>query len=141
MSLKLDSGSLTPSDIRSAAWQTTLCEIEIQKEEFQQFGILADWSKETTYRTLVLAEAELVYKNNHISHSVYVTFNLDAAQLGERYAKFGHFLTAKKPNETAILWLSKFWEWLGEWKDKEVLLSMVSPFCLLPSKNGSLEFV
>ncbi|KAK0232349.1 tRNA synthetases class I-domain-containing protein [Armillaria nabsnona] len=91
--------------------------IETQKEEFQQFGIMADWSKETTYRTLdhgyemrqlngliyrhyrpihfspssrsALAEAELVYKGDHISHSVFVTFNLDAAQSGERYAKFG----------------------------------------------------
>ncbi|SJL18208.1 uncharacterized protein ARMOST_21786 [Armillaria ostoyae] len=116
MSLKTDSRSLTPSDIRLAARQTTLCEIETQKEEFQQFGIMADWSKETTYRTLaifqkmvengliyrhyrpvrfspssrsVLAEEELVYKDDHISHSVYVTFNLDAAQSGERYAKFG----------------------------------------------------
>ena len=37
----------------------------------------------------MLAEEELVYKDDHISHSVYVTFNLDAAQSGERYAKFG----------------------------------------------------
>ncbi|PBK94614.1 isoleucyl-tRNA synthetase [Armillaria gallica] len=99
--------------------------IETQKEEFQQFGIMADWSKETTYRTLghgyemrqlaifqkmvengliyrhyrpvrfspssrsALAEAELVYKDDRISHSVYVAFNLDAAQSGEIYAKYG----------------------------------------------------
>ncbi|KAK0496309.1 tRNA synthetases class I-domain-containing protein [Armillaria luteobubalina] len=123
--LGTDSRSLTPSDIRSAARKTALREIEIQKEEFQQFGIMADWSKETTYRTLdhgyemrqlgifqkmvengliyrhyrpvhfspssrsALAEAELVYKDDHISHSVYVTFDLGVAQSGERYAKFG----------------------------------------------------
>ncbi|KAK0192240.1 hypothetical protein F5146DRAFT_1038989 [Armillaria mellea] len=52
MSLKTDSRSLTPSDIRSAARKTALREIETQKEEFQQFGIMADWSKETMYRTL-----------------------------------------------------------------------------------------
>ncbi|PBK70887.1 isoleucyl-tRNA synthetase [Armillaria solidipes] len=115
--LGTDSRSLTPSDIRSAAWKTALHEIETQKEEFQQFGIMADWSKETTYRTLdhgyemrqlaifqkmvengliyrhyrpvhfspssrsALAEAELVYKDNHISHSVYS---------GEKYAKYSH---------------------------------------------------
>ncbi|KAK0187120.1 hypothetical protein F5146DRAFT_1063566 [Armillaria mellea] len=57
-----------------------------------------------------------------------------------RLSPFGiNFSTAEKPNETAILWLSKFWEWLGEWKEKEVLLPMISPFHLLPSKNGSLE--
>ncbi|KAG7446854.1 isoleucyl-tRNA synthetase, partial [Guyanagaster necrorhizus] len=120
-----DSRSLSPSDVRSAARKTALREIETQKEEFRQFGIMADWSKETTYRTLdheyemrqlaifqrmvengliyrhyrpvhfspssrsALAEAELVYKDDHISHSVYVTFNLDVAQSGERYAKYG----------------------------------------------------
>ncbi|KAK0445212.1 tRNA synthetases class I-domain-containing protein [Armillaria borealis] len=123
--LGTDSRSLTPSDIRSAARKTALHEIETQKEEFQQFGIMADWSKETTYRTLdhgyemrqlaifqkmvengliyrhyrpvhfspssrsALAEAELVYKDDHTSHSVYVTFNLHVAQSGERYAKYG----------------------------------------------------
>ncbi len=52
MSLKKDSRLLTPSDIRSAARQTALREIETQKKEFKQFGIMADWSKQTTYRTL-----------------------------------------------------------------------------------------
>ncbi|KAK0186642.1 tRNA synthetases class I-domain-containing protein [Armillaria mellea] len=92
--------------------------IETQKEEFQQFGIMADWSKETTYRTLdhgyemrqlaifqemvengliykqyrpvhfspssrsALAEAELVYKDDHISHSVYHS-------RAKRYARYG----------------------------------------------------
>ncbi len=41
-----------PSNTCSAARKTALREIETQKEEFQQFGIMADWSKETTYRTL-----------------------------------------------------------------------------------------
>ncbi|KAG7442137.1 uncharacterized protein BT62DRAFT_1010912 [Guyanagaster necrorhizus] len=50
------------------------------------------------------------------------------------------FSTAEKSSdETAILWLSKFWEWLGEWNRKEELLPMVSQFHLLPSKDGSLE--
>ncbi|KAH7907567.1 tRNA synthetases class I-domain-containing protein [Hygrophoropsis aurantiaca] len=108
--LKKDVVTLPPNVIRSAAKSTAEREMQTQKEEFQQFGIMADWSPKTTYRTLdhqyeirqlqifqkmvekgliyrhyrpvhyspssrsALAEAELVYKDNHISHSVYVTF-------------------------------------------------------------------
>ncbi|KAF9226386.1 isoleucyl-tRNA synthetase [Gyrodon lividus] len=113
--LKKDPHILPASIIRDAAKETAEHEMKIQKEEFEQFGIMADWSKESTYRTLdhyyemrqlrifqqmvskgliyrdyrpvyfspssrsALAEAELVYKDDHISHSVYVTFTLDDA--------------------------------------------------------------
>ncbi|KAG6816435.1 hypothetical protein H0H87_006097 [Tephrocybe sp. NHM501043] len=106
--------SATPSNtIREAAHATAKREIASQKQQFRHFGIMADWSDETTYRTLdpgyelrqlrifqkmvekglvyrhyrpvhyspssrsALAEAELVYKDDHISHSVYVTFEVD----------------------------------------------------------------
>ncbi|KAG6854411.1 hypothetical protein C0991_006953 [Blastosporella zonata] len=108
-----DSSSTPANVIREAAHATARREIASQKEQFRHFGIMADWSDETTYRTLepdyelrqlrifqkmvekglvyrhyrpvhyspssrsALAEAELVYKDNHVSHSVYVTFELD----------------------------------------------------------------
>ncbi|PFH47754.1 hypothetical protein AMATHDRAFT_151413 [Amanita thiersii Skay4041] len=101
------------STIREAARATAIREIASQKAQFQPFGIMADWSHESTYRTLdhryemrqlkifkvmvekgliyrhyrpvhyspssrsALAEAELIYKDDHVSHSVYVTFNID----------------------------------------------------------------
>ncbi|KAN0085929.1 tRNA synthetases class I (I, L, M and V) domain containing protein [Tylopilus felleus] len=112
--LKEDPHSLPATTIRSAARKTAKQEMKIQREEFEKFGIMADWSKESTYRTLdhqyemrqllifqqmvskgliyrdyrpvyfspssrsALAEAELVYKDDHISHSVYVAFTLDS---------------------------------------------------------------
>ncbi|KAG8216484.1 tRNA synthetases class I-domain-containing protein [Butyriboletus roseoflavus] len=113
--LKQDPHSLPASTIRGAARKTAEREMKIQREEFEKFGIMADWSKESTYRTLdhqyemrqlrifqkmvskgliyrdyrpvyfspssrsALAEAELVYKDDHTSHSVYVAFTLDSA--------------------------------------------------------------
>ncbi|KAG6909906.1 hypothetical protein DXG01_014426 [Tephrocybe rancida] len=117
------STTLPASTIREAAHATARREIASQKEQFRHFGIMADWSDETTYRTLdpkyelrqlrifqkmvekgvvmgfipspslvyrhyrpvhyspsslsALAEAELIYKDNHISHSVYVNFEID----------------------------------------------------------------
>ncbi|KIK70190.1 hypothetical protein GYMLUDRAFT_34677 [Collybiopsis luxurians FD-317 M1] len=109
-----DPSNVPPSTIRAAAHAVAAREITSQKEQFRQFGIMADWdSDESTYRTLdheyemrqlrifeqmvnnglihrryrpvhyspssrsALAEAELVYKDNHSSLSVYVTFGLD----------------------------------------------------------------
>ncbi|KAF8553369.1 isoleucyl-tRNA synthetase [Imleria badia] len=113
--LKEDPHSLPASTIRTAARKTAEREMKIQREEFEKFGIMADWSEVSTYRTLdhqyemrqlrifqqmvakgliyrdyrpvyfspssrsALAEAELVYKDDHISHSVYVVFTLDPA--------------------------------------------------------------
>ncbi|KAJ7173766.1 tRNA synthetases class I-domain-containing protein [Mycena filopes] len=110
-----DSASLPPLAIRRAAHETALREINTQKEQFQRLGIMADWSDETTYRTIdhsfqmrqlqifrdmvengliyrryrpvhfspssrsALAEAELVYKDDHVSHSVFVSFDLQAS--------------------------------------------------------------
>ncbi|KAF8639113.1 hypothetical protein AX17_001728 [Amanita inopinata Kibby_2008] len=107
------SHAVPPSTVREAARSTALREILSQKAQFQHFGIMADWSQNSTYRTLdhkyemrqlrifqkmvekgliyrhyrpvhyspssrsALAEAELVYRDNHVSHSVYVTFQID----------------------------------------------------------------
>ena len=104
--------ALTPSAIRSRARAEAEAAIELQKSEFQRFGIMADWSNSTTYRTLdpayearqlkifgemarrgliyrrfrpvywspsnrtALAEAELEYRDDHISKAVYVEFDL-----------------------------------------------------------------
>ncbi|GLB39107.1 putative class-I aminoacyl-tRNA synthetase family protein [Lyophyllum shimeji] len=108
-----DALTTPPSTIRAAAEASAKREIMSQKEQYRHFGIMADWSTESTYRTLdplyemrqlrifqkmvekgliyrhyrpvhyspssrsALAEAELVYKDDHISHSVYVTFEID----------------------------------------------------------------
>ncbi|KAL4073583.1 tRNA synthetases class I-domain-containing protein [Scleroderma citrinum] len=116
--LKKDPHTLPPHTIRSAAEETAGREMEKQKEEFKQFGIMADWSIESTYRTLAdhtyemrqlrvfqqmvckgliyrhyrpvyyspssrsaLAEAELIYKDDHVSHAVYVAFTLGNPRL------------------------------------------------------------
>ncbi|KAJ7057865.1 tRNA synthetases class I-domain-containing protein [Mycena amicta] len=117
--LAADSSSLSPLLIRQAAHKTALREVENQKAQFQRLGIMADWSTETTYRTIdhsyqmrqlrifqsmvendlifrryrpvhyspsshsALAEAELVYKDHHVSHSVYVSFALRSTQSDE----------------------------------------------------------
>ena len=43
---------LKATDIRNAARRVALREIDQQRVEFQQFGIMTDWSDENTYRTL-----------------------------------------------------------------------------------------
>ncbi|TFY83159.1 hypothetical protein EWM64_g848 [Hericium alpestre] len=111
--LRKEAHTLPPNTIRKAAEATARREIETQKAEFQELGIMADWREPTTYRTLdheyeirqlrvfqkmvergliyrhyrpvhyspssrsALAEAELVYTDDHVSHSVYVTFSVE----------------------------------------------------------------
>ncbi|KAJ7207110.1 tRNA synthetases class I-domain-containing protein [Mycena pura] len=109
-----DLTALPPLAIRRAAHKTALREIDTQREQFKRLGIMADWSTESTYRTIdhsyqmrqlrifrnmvengliyrryrpvhfspssrsALAEAELVYKDDHVSHSVFVSFELQS---------------------------------------------------------------
>ncbi|CCM00724.1 uncharacterized protein FIBRA_02764 [Fibroporia radiculosa] len=104
---------LTPSVIREKAEAFARQEICVQQDQFRQFGIMADWRPESTYRSLdhdyetrqlrifqrmvekgliyrhyrpvyfspsscsALAEAELTYNDNHVSHSVYIAFKLE----------------------------------------------------------------
>lgn len=49
---KKDSLTVPATTIRTAANATARREIASQKEQFQQFGIMADWSDDSTYRTL-----------------------------------------------------------------------------------------
>ncbi|KAF8993066.1 hypothetical protein BDZ89DRAFT_1185754 [Hymenopellis radicata] len=42
-------------------------------------------------------------------------------------------------NEVIILWLSKFWNWVGHWTEhKDALVPMISGFYLLPSRTMQL---
>jgi len=51
--LQQSSLTLPPSQIRTAARQTALQQIEVQKAEFKQLGIMADWDGSAgVYRTL-----------------------------------------------------------------------------------------
>ncbi|KDQ10334.1 hypothetical protein BOTBODRAFT_494107 [Botryobasidium botryosum FD-172 SS1] len=115
--LKADLQTLAPGKIQAAAKRTAEREMEIQKSEFLQFGIMADWTKEGTYRTMdhnyeirqlrifremvkqgliyrhyrpvhwspsslsALAEAELVYRDDHQSRSVYVKFDVCSSDM------------------------------------------------------------
>lgn len=47
-----DPRMLPPHAIRNAAKAVANREIRTQREEFQELGIMADWSEEGTYRTL-----------------------------------------------------------------------------------------
>lgn len=49
---KSDARSVPPTTIRTAAREVAHREIERQRGEFQQFGIMADWSRDGCYRTL-----------------------------------------------------------------------------------------
>jgi isoleucyl-tRNA synthetase len=49
---KKDSLTVPPNVIRAAAEATAKREIESQKTQFRHLGIMADWSSESTYRTL-----------------------------------------------------------------------------------------
>ncbi|EPQ32481.1 uncharacterized protein PFL1_00675 [Pseudozyma flocculosa PF-1] len=108
--------ALAPTLIRQRAKQEATAAIETQKDEFNQFGIMADWTPAATYRTLdpayearqlkifgemarrgliyrrfrpvywspsnrtALAEAELEYKEDHLSKAAYVKFDLVPGQ-------------------------------------------------------------
>ncbi|CAE6380975.1 unnamed protein product [Rhizoctonia solani] len=50
--LQGDARSVPATKIRSAAREVAYREIEKQKNEFQEFGIMADWSPDGCYRTL-----------------------------------------------------------------------------------------
>ncbi|TCD67808.1 isoleucine-tRNA ligase [Steccherinum ochraceum] len=111
-----DMHEVSPSEIRRAAEVYAKGQVQSQMDQFRQLGVMAQWSADTTYRTLdhgyeirqlrvfqkmvergliyrhyrpvyyspssrsALAEAELEYKDNHVSHSVYVSFELDLHQ-------------------------------------------------------------
>ncbi|KAG2137399.1 tRNA synthetases class I-domain-containing protein [Suillus bovinus] len=141
--LKKDALSLPPNVIRAAARETAEREMTTQQEEFEQFCIMADWSPNTTFRTLdhdyeirqlqvfqrmveqgliyrhyrpvhyspsshsALAEAELVYNDDHVSHSAYVTFPLDSQTTIANIAL--REVLAKEPSASLLVWTTTPW--------------------------------
>ncbi|THV04716.1 isoleucyl-tRNA synthetase [Dendrothele bispora CBS 962.96] len=135
-----DSASTSASMIRSAAHNTAVREVASQRDQFYQFGIMADWSTSSTYRTLdhayemrqlrifqtmvekgliyrhyrpvhyspssrsALAEAELVYKDDHVSHSVFVAFDLDMQSINNHHLRS---LSAEKIQ--LLVWTTTPW--------------------------------
>lgn len=55
-----------------------------------------------------LAEAELEYKESHVSHSVYVSFDLDLKQ-PDRMSKALHDLVGKQPRAQLLVWTTTPW--------------------------------
>ncbi|KAL5514197.1 hypothetical protein ACEPAG_2285 [Sanghuangporus baumii] len=159
--LKKEAHELPAYVIRRAAKAVAEREIETQKSEFQELGIMADWSKEGTYRTLgmfksnldvleadvrlsdrtyelrqlrlfhkmvekgliyrnyrpvhfspssrsALAEAELNYRDDHVSRSVYVLFNMDASSINSASPLAG-LLKDKKQSIKLMVWTTTPW--------------------------------
>ncbi|KAG6887858.1 hypothetical protein C0992_010462 [Termitomyces sp. T32_za158] len=138
-----DSSNTPAWTIREAAHATATREIASQKEQFQHFGIMANWSDDSTYRTLdpayelrqlrifqkmvekgliyrhyrpvhyspssrsALAEAELVYKDDHVSHSVYVTFEVDKNV--SINSPIIQELVSKTPSVKLLVWTTTPW--------------------------------
>ncbi|KAF8630473.1 hypothetical protein AX15_002904 [Amanita polypyramis BW_CC] len=136
--------SVAAGIVRDAARSTAIREIASQKSQFQPFGLMADWTQDsTTYRTLdhkyemrqlkifqkmvekgliyrhnrpvhyspssrsALAEAELIYKDDHVSHSVYVTFNIDhQASIKNQTLRE---LVSGQPNIKLLVWTTTPW--------------------------------
>ncbi|KAI0827156.1 isoleucyl-tRNA synthetase [Trametes gibbosa] len=141
--LGVEINQLTPSQIRDEAERFARKEVASQMEQFRAFGIMADWSPESTYRTLdpeyelrqldvfkamvekgliyrqhrpvhyspssrsALAEAELVYNDKHVSHSVYVSFPLDPAS--PRMSEHLRALTAGRHQASLLVWTTTPW--------------------------------
>ncbi|KAG5645509.1 hypothetical protein DXG03_005919 [Asterophora parasitica] len=141
--LGTDSLTTSATTIRAAAEATATREIANQKEQYRHFGIMADWSTESTYRTLdthyeirqlrifqkmvergliyrhyrpvhyspssrsALAEAELVYKDDHVSHAVYVTFEVDKKIPVKN--PFLQELVSSHPSVRLLVWTTTPW--------------------------------
>ena len=48
----MEVNELTPSQVREEAEKLARKEVASQMAQFKEFGIMADWSPESTYRTL-----------------------------------------------------------------------------------------
>ncbi|KAI0702048.1 isoleucyl-tRNA synthetase [Cerioporus squamosus] len=141
--LGVEVNELTPSQVRAEAEKYAHKEVASQMAQFRELGVMADWSPETTYRTLdpdyelrqleifkamvekgliyrqhrpvhyspssrsALAEAELVYNEAHVSHSVYVSFQLDPSSAG--MSESLRSLLAGKDNVAMLVWTTTPW--------------------------------
>ncbi|KAI0826153.1 isoleucyl-tRNA synthetase [Irpex lacteus] len=142
--LKKDVHEVSPGTIRAEADKYAREQVQSQKDQFSQLGIMSAWSPDTTYRTLdheyemrqlrvfqkmvekgliyrhhrpvhyspssrsALAEAELEYKDDHVSHSVYVSFDLDLSR-HEGTSDALRDLTAKYPRIQLLVWTTTPW--------------------------------
>ena len=50
--IKKNAEDLSPQTIRAEAEKFAKEEIATQRDQFRQFGVMADWSAESTYRTM-----------------------------------------------------------------------------------------
>ncbi|KAF5350978.1 hypothetical protein D9756_008391 [Leucocoprinus leucothites] len=139
--LKKDARSADPTVIREAANATALREINSQKSQFLSLSVMADWDSDGwTYRTLdheyemrqlsvfqmmvklvhyspssrsALAEAELVYKDDHVSHSVFVTFDLKGIDHNQQTTSASvinlRALIANKEPVKLLVWTTTPW--------------------------------
>ncbi|KLO17641.1 isoleucyl-tRNA synthetase [Schizopora paradoxa] len=138
--MKLKAHETPPVITRRAARSVAEREMQRQSEEFQEFGIMADWSQKGTYRTLdksyelrqlrifaqmvengliyrhfrpvhyspssrsALAEAELIYRDDHRSQSVYVYFKLKVSTCDLAIQEF-----VQKSNLRVLVWTTTPW--------------------------------
>lgn len=157
---KKDMHEVSPSEIRTAAEKYAKGQVQSQLSQFRQLGIMANWSPETTYRTLgmsrvvkttsltdhfpdhdyeirqlrvfqkmvdrgliyrhyrpvhyspssrsALAEAELVYAQDHVSHSVYVSFELDLASQEEMSVSLRDIVQSQRRVQL-LVWTTTPW--------------------------------
>ena len=54
-----------------------------------------------------LAEAELIYKDDHVSHSVYIAFNID--QKANINSQVLRELVSSQPNMKLLVWTTTPW--------------------------------
>ncbi|KAI0088191.1 isoleucyl-tRNA synthetase [Irpex rosettiformis] len=142
--LKKDVHEVSAATIRTEADKYAREQVQSQKEQFSQLGIMSAWSPDTTYRTLdhdyemrqlrifqkmvekdlifrhhrpvhyspssrsALAEAELEYKDDHVSHSVYVSFELDLGKHEGTSAVLQELVT-KYPKIQLLVWTTTPW--------------------------------
>ncbi|KZT10283.1 isoleucyl-tRNA synthetase [Laetiporus sulphureus 93-53] len=134
---------LSPDVIRIEAEAFAREEMRVQQDQFRQFGVMANWQPESTYRTLdhdyemrqlqifqkmvekgliyrnyrpvyyspssssALAEAELTYNEKHVSHSVYVAFELNTAS--PNMSTTLRTLVTGRKNVRLLVWTTTPW--------------------------------
>lgn len=137
-----DRNDLTPSQVRKLSRELAHGAIQDQKQDFERWGVLADWSgtpgsyyitmdpayEAKQYNVLkkmvadglifrgfkpvywspssmtALAESELEYQDNHVSHAAYIRFPFHDAVLPEAKA-----LLEKYDNVSAVIWTTTPW--------------------------------
>uniref|UniRef100_K3XAI7 isoleucine--tRNA ligase n=1 Tax=Globisporangium ultimum (strain ATCC 200006 / CBS 805.95 / DAOM BR144) TaxID=431595 RepID=K3XAI7_GLOUD len=137
-----DRSDLTPSQVRKLSRELALGAVQDQKQDFERWGVLADWSgkpgsyyvtmdpayEAKQYNVLkkmvadglifrgfkpvywspssqtALAESELEYQDNHVSHAAYIRFAFHDTAHADAKA-----LLAKYDNLSAVIWTTTPW--------------------------------